>query len=254
MEIDMKPQYMQIVPHLFDIPKSVWETIELDAVSETFRDMVKVGIAVAPFYEFGVRFNVGDLYNRLTLAVEKTEGKSAVQDGVISPFMKDITICCLYKIKLLDMSNNAEDTFGSVYVFDKGNLIPFDLFFSHINDDINKIELCVTILETLIVLLCTKNTKRKSVINSPRANSKKARDDARSFSQTTYLSIGKITETYRSSSGSRGPVRAHLRRGHIRQQRIGEGRKDVKIVFIPPVFVNADREWIAERKQYRFSA
>jgi hypothetical protein len=110
------------------------------------------------------------------------------------------------------------------------------------------------IYKALITLLATRNCERKVVENTPRAKAKKARDDSRYYSATTYISIGRITETHRSQGGSRGPTRAHLRRGHVRRQRFGEGRSEVKTIFIPPVFVNADREWIADRKKYKLVA
>jgi hypothetical protein len=104
----------------------------------------------------------------------------------------------------------------------------------------------------LIVLLATKNIERRVIKNDARANSKRARDDAKSFSTTTYLNIGKITETCRGGSSS-GPVRPHLRRGHIRSQRYGEGFKEIKKIFIRPVFVNADKEWVEQQKTYKFT-
>jgi hypothetical protein len=68
------------------------------------------------------------------------------------------------------------------------------------------------------------------------------------------LNIGKITETYRSNENSSGGnVRPHLRRGHIRLQRYGEDFKEVKKIFIQPMFVNADKEWIEKQKTYKFT-
>jgi hypothetical protein len=110
------------------------------------------------------------------------------------------------------------------------------------------------IYKVLTVLLATKNCERKTVENTFSAKSKKARDDAKYYSTTTYVSIGRITETCRREGSSRGPVRAHLRRGHIRRQRHGEGMQEIKEIFIAPVFVNADREWIADRKKYKLVA
>jgi len=113
------------------------------------------------------------------------------------------------------------------------------------------------ILSTLLVMLATRNVN-KDVLHSPKRFSdpmskngiKQIRN--KDYKYITTIKIGKITETMRSDGESRGPVRAHLRRGHIRNQRFGEGLKEIKQIFIQPVFVNADEGWIEnQRKEYR---
>jgi hypothetical protein len=102
----------------------------------------------------------------------------------------------------------------------------------------------------LTVLLATKNAEKKRVKNTSRSASHKQRQASRLFGYTTTIRIGKITENY-SSGGAGSPMRPHLRRGHVRHQRIGEGRKETKKIFISPVFVNADKGWIeSQRKAY----
>ena len=65
--------------------------------------------------------------------------------------------------------------------------------------------------------------------------------------------MGEISETHTSNlqDNSHSSPRPHLRRGHIRNQHYGEGNKEIKKIFIQPVFVNADEGWIEnQRKAY----
>lgn len=106
------------------------------------------------------------------------------------------------------------------------------------------------LVKILTVLLATKNAEKKRVKNSSSSASHKHRQASRLFGYTTVIRVGKITESY-SSGGVGSPMRPHLRRGHVRHQRIGEGRKETKKIFISPVFVNADKGWIeSQRKAY----
>jgi hypothetical protein len=42
----------------------------------------------------------------------------------------------------------------------------------------------------------------------------------------------------------------HLRRGHPKRVRYGVGRQQVRVQWIAPCFVNADRDWVRSRKAY----
>lgn len=113
--------------------------------------------------------------------------------------------------------------------------------------------IAIFIYEFLIVLLATQNADKTTKQNSKRAGSHAVRRDAEYFEYTTTIRIGKITESHEGSgSGTGAKKRTHLRRGHIRRQHFGKGGSEVKKIFIPPVFVNADENWIRnERKEYK---
>ena len=105
----------------------------------------------------------------------------------------------------------------------------------------------------LIVLLTTKNAEK--VTEKIKKHGPKSRKRPREYDYITTIKIGKITETMRSEGDGSSTVRPHLRRGHIRNQRVGKGLTEVKSIFIHPVFVNADEKWISnQRKEYRLVA
>jgi hypothetical protein len=108
-------------------------------------------------------------------------------------------------------------------------------------------------LAFFVVLLATKNADK--VTESIKKHGPKSRKRPRAYDYITTIKIGKITETMRSDGDGQGGVRPHLRRGHIRNQRVGKGLEEVKPIFISPVFVNADEGWINnQRKEYRIAA
>ena len=110
------------------------------------------------------------------------------------------------------------------------------------------------IMRTLLVLLATKNAQKDRVENKPNSSSAKQRNASKHFGYTTTIRIGKITENCKSG-GTGSPMRPHLRRGHVRNQPYGEGRREIKQIFIAPVFINADKEYVeSQRIAYKIRA
>jgi hypothetical protein len=106
---------------------------------------------------------------------------------------------------------------------------------------------------TLVVLLATKNASKTT--EKIKKHGPKSRKRPREYDYITTIKIGKITETQRGDGDGQSSVRPHLRRGHIRNQRVGKGLSEVKPIFIQPCFINADESWINnQRKEYRIAA
>lgn len=108
----------------------------------------------------------------------------------------------------------------------------------------------------LIVMLATKNAER-------RTEDVKAKAKAKPGSlQATYRRVTTITgratmaidkDGNAPTSGRLKPVRPHLRRGHIRNQKHGPGLAFEKKVWIAPVIVNVEAGPVEAREAYNVS-
>jgi len=240
---------------VFEIPASVLKTIDFEEIQSTFHDMHEMGLSEPPFRCFYIRCLLGPLIEAVTFDVRKVnKGLSDLSLETMPEWLRNRAnnfVVTEYEFQFSETGSFSK--FRSFMTVGEGkSAIPWALIAQMPEELCNSMN--TFIYKILTVLLATKNCERKTVENTSRAKSKKARDDAKYYSTTTYISIGRITETCRRDGSSRGPVRAHLRRGHIRQQRHGKGMQEIKEVFIAPVFVNADREWIADRKKYKLVA
>lgn len=249
---------IQEKPPVFEIPASVWETVTFDEIVNTFDEMYEANLISPPFNHFYVRSPLPSLFRSMIEWVKKGDASFEVTTDDLLRATEDIIdkpLVIQFIFRPMPVQIGCKDDYEIKYFIFVGegkSAIPWDLI-TGMPRDLSE-SLAMFIYKTLITLLVTKNCDRKVIENNPRAKTKKARDDSKHYSMTTYISIGRITETYRSKDGSRGPVRPHLRRGHVRRQRYGEGRAEIKRIFIPPVFVNADKEWIAESKKYKLVA
>lgn len=244
---------------LFDIPDKVVESLDVPSILYTANDMAKMFINDPPFEEFSIRIS---MMSTIHIAYEISRmfpKESGDLNFTKEKILKRAIEKNGHRILIINYCNFDRETGRLEFeircdTYVDGHRVSWQLFSGMDDRTINN--MCVIIYKILTVLLATKNIDRKVVINSARSGSKRARDDAKDYSSTTYLNIGKITETCRggsSSNRSGEPTRPHLRRGHIRLQRYGEGLKESKQIFIQPTFVNADKEWIDRQKTYKFT-
>lgn len=106
--------------------------------------------------------------------------------------------------------------------------------------------------DILIVLLATRNVEKHTKENKLKSLGIGKRSARGRFDYVTTLRVPKELPDDHDNPPTGGAVTPHLRRGHIRKQRHGPGNIQVKKLFIEPIFVNADPEFVHARKAYKF--
>lgn len=109
-----------------------------------------------------------------------------------------------------------------------------------------------SIAMALIVLLATRNTVKTTVQHKcARLGIGKRHKHEYVTTITLPREMPQDPENPNSIPGS--PRCPHLRRGHVRRQHHGPHNSLVKQIWIEPVFVNADPNFVSARKQYNIS-
>jgi len=237
--------------HLFVIGREVFQAISFQEVRETTKAMHDAGVFKAPFKEIDVIIDANLYEVQKFINPRWTPDRTCAIDEPWSLIMKYKCDEDGYLAFICNRNDRLKRFVSMADVIAKYKNSGFEKTVPNFLQDLQ--DVFTEIFATLIVLLATKNIVKQEqevAVSRSRLLSRKRKSQCR-YSGITHLRIGKIAETFQGD-GSRGPVRPHLRRGHVRNQRIGEGRKDVKKVFIQPVFVNADDGWIEnQRKEYR---
>lgn len=234
---------------LFQIPYDLLHSVKPEVAMDTFSDMVDLDIANPPYPEFGISTDwfVDEYGKRMQITFWYAPTKDNPE------ILKAIE--ALYKAE----GRNPDYPFETILVgyeigkarLDLKKYIKWGMESSQSKPLLITINRMTTSYVHLIVLLATKNVIKTTVRNRlAKFGVGKQRAE-----YVTTLSIGTITETeYEHGTPSGREVRPHLRRGHIRNQRHGPELIFVKKIWVQPVFVNSDREYVpAERVAYNVS-
>jgi hypothetical protein len=228
---------------LFRLTGEVMDTLTEEEISETLKAMVECGIFATPFRQFAVEIkNLEKIYAN-NKDIENADILDVVPECKYTLYyqfndVKFQEFTCITQIKY----TNGQTILAVPRYMPPGSY-----------EIIQKMENYV--VACLVALLATRNAEKKTIENDVRSKNHQSREDAkRKFTSTTVIKIGAITETLEGHGNSGRRTRPHLRRGHVRNQRHGEGRMEVKKVFIAPVFVNADRGWVDTDKVYKVVA
>jgi len=227
--------------HLFRIEENIWDSVDYDTIFDTATALEEAGLNKPPYTTFDIQATLN----------HKIMARVFVNwDNHANPPRKTLTYRYEYENNRLTSRIKFNDTW-----FDREGIERLCKVGKISSDELcSEIERISGFLaHTLLVLLATKNTEKTT--EKVKKHGPKSRKRPREYDYITTIKIGKITETCRLEGDGRSAVRPHLRRGHIRNQRVGKGLSEVKPIFIAPCFINADENWINnQRKEYRLVA
>lgn len=227
--------------HLFTIGEDVWNSVDLIEIWSTAKAMAEAGVFHMPFPEFDIQGTITK--PALKQIFSNISEETPINSYTFRYFAAEKFADTRFAMKIGDKFIDIE-----TFIFDveKHGKTP-----KQARDSL--CQMASYYLLTLVVLLATKNATKTT--EKIKKHGPKSRKRPREYDYITTIKIGKITETMRSEGDGSSTVRPHLRRGHIRNQRVGKGLTEVKSIFIHPVFVNADEKWISnQRKEYRLVA
>ena len=234
-------------PHLFRLSDDILSCFDMEDIRATYNDMLALNLDKDPYPYYAIEVKVKFMY----LFGKKT-GLLIGEDDGTDPSIMQATCVFIY-----ELDDDGEHYHFDVLMYAMGKYVDL-LAAATLNKNKEQENYVNGIAEYLryflMVILATKNAEKVTKKNLAKAISPRQRKDAAKYGYTTTIQIGKITESYGSSTLTGGAKRPHLRRGHIRTQRFGKGNAEVKKIFIQPVFVNADENWINEQKTYRVVA
>lgn len=247
--------------HLFVIGHNVFKSIDKKSLEQTLDAMFDLGIYHPPFKKIDIRIDskVKDFFSWINaMPTEDFDDNENISWTWMYDFYVDDENHELFNYAVNRGFGFEDEKTSFISAYKSGfveqmmkieNLSTLEdgcRFFIE-----NERSLANRVLELLVASLAIKNIE-KTTIEHKKFEKIKTNKTSQIYKYITTLKIGKITETYRSDGSSNTTVKPHMRRGHIRNQHFGIGNKEIKKIFIQPVFVNADEGWIAnEREHYK---
>lgn len=242
---------------LFILPSEIWDAVTKEDVKSTTDDMIEMDIFFPPVKYFDIhtmitpRKIVDWFYeNKIPMKVEDPDQSFSYRvrydfdDDMVHyswlwgiEYDNKFTYMTLDDPRFLKAAKSRSIESG----------MPFENYMDNMEAQLRTVQQMLFV--TLVTALVAKNATKE--VQQIKKYGAKSRKKPKQYSYITTIKIGKISETNRLQEGSGSTVRPHLRRGHIRNQHFGEGNKEIKKIFIQPVFVNADEGWIEnQRKAY----
>jgi hypothetical protein len=217
----------------FIISEAFIKAFSVEEVKATWDDMVTLGIARPPYPDFDI---VGPTNIFLNVVLEGWG--SRLQDEAnyrLSRWLTKIKFTN-YKFEGYFIETENRDGWKDVtHTLNKNN------------SDMGSI-CAANAYQFLIVALATRNVIREEKLHkAARLGIGKAAK--RGIYRTVILRTPPAS-SLEPGGGHHASPRPHLRRGHIRNARVGTGRAQVRQVWIEPTFINASEDFINERTAY----
>ena len=243
-----------MITQLFRLGEDIMKAVSIEEIEATYATMLELGIAKPPYPEFTV-----ELPTRVIL---REDGSTDYFDYEFSitrfhyvdkgKQLPSVAVELVERDRKLCVHDVTKKVFEEV---EAGTMEP-----GFARDSITSFAWIATqTYKILIVLLATHNIERETRENKLAKFAVGLRRNPARY--VTTLRIGKVNEYAYGATGSDTVAagktghtkRPHLRRGHVRKQHYGPKRAFTREVFINPMMIHADEEYIAARTAYNIN-
>ena len=226
--------------YLFTIAHGVWKTFTPPDLNATCNDMEKLGLYHLPYPVVDLEFSFADCvrwWNTFRGEVDLSNLLSRLQQ---SQAEENTTTY----IRLCNLSLNPEITLTATSIHR-------DIFGSvtatyPLTSPPNRMRQIFA--DLLIATLATRNIQKET--HHHKLASLNIGKRRQPYTTTTYIRLPSASEMPHEGTGEGSSKRPHWRRGHIRHQAYGPNHSLHRDIWIEPIFVNRDPDWIDTRQSY----
>jgi hypothetical protein len=215
------------------LSKDLLEAISLEEMVKTVMAMEEFGIYRLPYPEVDIKFKADELLKFVSSEGEELEDKRFGSNC----YCIMVGVGSANPLLLLDMN-------GQFWA---------DLSGYMERHCVNGHDRVKFYQDLLIVTLAMKQV-RKETVRNPMAALRIGKSKASHVYTTTLRLPAQWDQRGEAGpTGSRRGPRPHLRAGHIRRQHYGPKNEAVKMVWVEATFVNADGDFVSQRRAYNVS-
>lgn len=235
---------------LFILAPQTLAAMDAETIDHTVHDMCELGIFNLPYPKVDVMIYV-EVPREFTIpAGTSTEIIDDVISGKRQALVWSKTETCL-TVCFIGLRALEEGLFTCDYLRLEGrppNFRPFNDIRQHVKE--SHLRTCTSLGRALIVALASRNVEKTVKVNKL---AKLGIGPKTAYPRVTTISVSKNLSTDSEHATEGKPKAPHLRRGHIRRQHYGPHNAYLKQIWIEPVFVNADSDFVSQRKAYNLS-
>lgn len=240
-------------PHVFEIDSAVWNALSESEIVATVDAMKEFGIYRLPFDDGEIVLRVHHPkksgHRHVTEVRGLRDGEQFIEETALYPGLppRELERYRKHMAATFKWEHLADDECDVIHlgVRVEGKEIVYRL--REVRRTPEKYEYARTYFrDILIVLLASKGLSK----TSRKSGLAKLGIGKGTGEYVTTLRLNRTLESHETARAGH-PVRPHLRRGHARWQHYGPANSLKKRIWIEPCFVNADADFVSERKAYR---